>query len=338
MKNNLLIAGTLGLVMALTATTESHAQRRRNTGFMPYSEVGMGVGTSSYYGELAGYRKPIRSTFLMMRWNAGAMYTRHFTPNLSARASFTWARIAGDDYTYNKGNVAAGPAQFARNLHFRNDLKEFGLTGIYQFVKAGKNTNYRPKLTPYVFAGLALTAHSPEAKTPVDNPNPGVPDDTQQRWVKLQPLGTEGQGQPGNPEPYPLVVLAVPVGFGVRYKLNDRFDVGAELGFRITRTDYLDDVGGPYPADPNLVTSEVGRALSDRRTEATAARKGGDRVQLLQDYLTSQGIQGDPLQIVRTDPNFAVRGAKGILNDGYLIGQIQLHYVLLPRIKCPPIK
>ncbi|RRB02927.1 hypothetical protein EHT25_17720 [Larkinella rosea] len=308
---------------------DGQAQSRR-TPFVPYSEVGLGLGTSSYYGELAGYRKPIKSTFLMMRWSAAAMYTRHFTPRLAARASFTWARIAGDDYTYNRKDLNSGIVQYVRNLHFRNDLKEFALSGIYQFVPDGRNPNYRAKLTPYITVGIAAVAHSPEARTPVGFGT--SPEDTQQRWVKLQSLGTEGQGQNGV-KPYSLMTLAIPVGFGVRYRLNDRFGFAGEISYRFTSTDYLDDVGGAYP-DPTILKDDLARAMSDRRLEPTAARKGGDRVADLQKYFNTS----DPLSTITSDPNFTTRGADGVFNDGYMTINFQVHYVLTPRIKCPPIR
>jgi len=337
MKNNLLLAGALtATALTMLGTTETQAQARRNTNFIPYSEVGLGVGTSSYYGELAGYRKPLRSTFLLMRWNAGLMYTRHFTPRLAGRASFTWARITGDDYTYSRNDVNTNIAQYIRNLHFRNDLKEFALTGIYKFVPDGRNTNFRAKLSPYVFAGIGLVAHSPEARTPVDYAEAG--EVQPQRWVKLQPLGTEGQGQPRMKKPYPLVALVVPVGFGVRYKFNNRIDLAAEIGYRFTNTDYLDDVGGPY-ADPTILKSPLAVAMANRTQEPIAARKGGDRTQALIDYLQTQGITTtNPYAELGGLNTGSIRGAKGILNDGYLIGSLQVHYVLMPRIKCPPIK
>ncbi len=329
MKNNLLIVSLIASACATLQPVNAQAQGRRSQ-FVPYSEVGLGLGTSSYYGEISGYRKPIKSTFLMMRWSAAAMYTRHFTPRLSARASFTWARIAGDDYTYNRKDMASGIAQYVRNLHFRNDLKEFGLTGIYQFVPDGRNSNFRSKLTPYVFLGLAAVAHSPEARTPVGFST--TPDDTEQRWVKLQPLGTEGQGQNGV-KPYSLVTLAIPFGFGVRYKLNERFDLGGEIGFRMTTTDYLDDVGGPFP-DPTILKDDLSRVMADRRFEPTAARKGGDRLTELQNHLGTN----DPFAVIATDQNYTARGADGRLKDGYMLINFQLHYILTPRIKCPPIR
>lgn len=321
-----LTSGVLSALLVGTIAGESIAQRRQNTQFLPYSEVGVGVGTSSYYGDLAGYRTAPKATFILLRWNAGLNYTRHFTPNLAARAGFTWARITGDDYTFNKGS-SGNAIQYVRNLHFRNDLKEFALTGIYKINGDGRNSNMRAKFSPYVFLGLALVAHSPEARTPVAYVDANTPDQNSGRkWVKLQPLGTEGQGQPGYKKPYSLVTMAIPVGFGVRYKYSDDFTLAAEVGYRYTFSDYLDDAGGPY-AEAGVL-SGLAATMADRRSEPFAARKNKDREPQLTNYATS-----DP-----TATTTSTRGAKGLFSDGYLLTQVQLIYTIPGKIKCPPIR
>ncbi|WP_157579204.1 DUF6089 family protein [Spirosoma montaniterrae] len=305
---------------------EGQAQRRPGTKFLPYSTVSFGAGSSHYYGDLAGYRQVLRSTFILPRWNATLGYTRQFTPNFAARASFTYARIVGDDYTFTKHNPQAFAIQYARNLHFRNDLKEFAVTGLYNFVADGRDSRVRAKLTPYLFGGVALVAHSPEARTPAP-PNNG--DYEAQKWVKLQPLHTEGQSQPGRDKPYSLVTIAIPVGIGARYRINDDFNVGFEIGYRYSFSDYLDDVGGsPYP-DPATLQG-VGVLMSDRRFERNAARykNATDRYTVAQELFTA-----DPTPFQTT-----VRGADGILRDGYILTNISIQYVIPGKIKCPPIR
>jgi len=323
-KYQCVLTGLAG-ALVLLHQTPGLAQRRPNTRFAPYSSVSFMAGSSHYYGELAGYRQALKSTFIMPRWNVGVAYTRQFTPNFAARASFTWARISGDDYTFSSGNPTLFAAQYARNLHFRNDLKEFAISGIYNFVADGRTPDRRAKLTPYLFGGLALLAHSPEARTPTETNanNGGYP---AREWVKLQPLHTEGQGQPGYDKPYSLVTLAIPVGLGVRYRLNERFTLGAEIGFRYTFTDYLDDVGGNY-ASPEAVQG-LSVLMSDRRFERDAARVNKDR------YTVAQELFASNPDVFQTD----VRGMKSALSDGYLLTQFSIQYVIPSKIKCPPIR
>ncbi len=314
------MAALLVGLLLLVRPTETVAQRRINTRFVPYSSVSFGVGSSHYYGDLAGYRQVIRSTFIMPRWNVGLGYTRQFTPHFAARAMFTWARISGDDYTFNKSRMEQNAVQYVRNLHFRNDLKEFAITGIYNFVADGRNSNYRAKMTPYLFGGVALLAHSPEARTPA------VPDNEPyeaRKWVKLQPLHTEGQGQPGYDKPYSLVTAAIPVGIGIRYMLNENFNVGFEVGYRYTFTDYLDDTGGPYANPANL--QGLAALMADRRTELKDARTNADR------NLSTIAPTSDAFTTTS-------RGEKGILTDGYILTSFQIHYIIPGKIKCPPLK
>ena len=326
----LLIGGASAVCLLMSQVTEGLAQGRYNAHFVPYSSVTFGGGTSTYFGDLAGYSKPFKSLVTLPRWNVGLGYTRHFTPHFAARAMFTWARITGDDYTYNKNDIEGSLPQYVRNLHFRNDLKEFAITGIYNFKEDGRNPENRAKFTPYLFAGVALLAHSPEALTPDSS-------GATQHWVKLQPLHTEGQGQPGREKPYSLVTVAIPVGIGARYKLNDNFNLGVEIGYRYAFTDYLDDVGaGAYPARDTQ--QGIATVMTDRRFERLAARANNhpDRYQVLVDmYNNGTAEQKADIQAALTTPG---RGAKGVLQDGYLLTNFSIQYIIPTKIKCPPIK
>ncbi|NIJ51109.1 DUF6089 family protein [Dyadobacter arcticus] len=327
------VTGALTLILTfglLLTNTDSQAQSRGI--FVPYSTVGAGIGTSSYFGDFAPYRRPFSSIFYMMRWSAGGNYTRHFTPRLAARASFTYARIAGDDYISNRSSKYESNVFYARNLHFRNDLKEFSIQGIFKLTPDNRSYDRRPQFGTYVFAGIALTAHNPKAL-----------DSLKGDWVKLQPLGTEGQGNEGYAKPYSLVQFAIPIGIGVRYKINSRFDVSAELGFRKTFTDYLDDAHGNY-ADPALFADDpLALALSNRSTNQLAVRKGADRTESLKKFLVvNYSLEtNDPLAALPTT-GFAApgtaRGNSPTYTDNYLFGMIHINYMLPSQIKCPPLK
>ncbi|GAB2566476.1 DUF6089 family protein [Spirosoma areae] len=328
-----LVMGIAAVCLLMGQVTESSAQRQSGTKFVPYSSVTFGGGTSTYLGDMAGYRQPFKSLFTLPRWNVGLGYTRQFTPNFAARAMFTWARITGDDYTFTKNDIEGNLMQYARNLHFRNDLKEFAVTGLYNFVADGRNSNVRARITPYVFGGVALLAHSPEARTPAEPDNKEY---EAQTWVKLQPLNTEGQGQPNRDKPYSLVTVAIPVGFGVRYRLNEHFNLGAEIGYRYTFTDYLDDVGGGTYPDPDTQQG-VSTIMANRRFEANAARYKDPpaRYAVLQSLFQSRPDLQPAIQDALETP---VRGATGVLSDGYLLTNFSIQYVIPGKIKCPPIK
>lgn len=315
---------TWGFLSALLLGMASHegvGQGRQNPNFLPYSEVGFGAGTSTYFGDLAGYSAPLKSLTTLPRWNVGLMYTRHFTPRISARASFTWARIAGDDYTFSKDNPTGYAPQFVRNLQFRNDLKEFALIGMYDLIPAGRTPRNRPKIAPYFLLGLGLVAHNPMGFTPKN-----FGGDARQQWVALQPLGTEGQGQPGYAKPYSLVTVAVPVGVGFRYALSEFFNLAAEVRLTPTFSDYLDDVGSNYP-NPNDLATPLAKAFSNRTQELQAARSGDDR-QAGINKITASG---------QNPAGLTQRGGGGRipLKDSYLLTSFQIHYIIPAKIRCP---
>ena len=329
------VSGLLSLTMVIGLILSDGTALAQSRGiFIPYSTVGFGLGTSNYYGDFAPYRRPIASTFKMMRWSVAGNYTRHFTPRLAARASFTYARIAGDDYIMNRDSKHESNIFYARNLHFRNDLKEFSVQGIFKLTPDNRSYDRRPQFGAYLFAGIALTAHNPKA---LDSLNGS--------WVKLQPLGTEGQGNEGYKDKYSLVTFAIPVGIGVRYKINSRFDISAELGFRKTFTDYLDDAHGAY-ADPALFANDpLALTMSNRSQERIAVRKGADRTESLKKFVQVNYVganpDGDPYAEM-INQGFgrpgSDRGNSPTLKDNYLIGQIQIHYILPTQIKCPPLR
>jgi hypothetical protein len=87
-------------------------------------------------------------------------------------------------------------------------------------------------------------------------------------------LGTEGQYStlPDTAvnygiKPYKLIQLAIPFGLGVRFRLNEVMDLSAEIGFRYTFTDYLDDVSQNYVNLGVFEDNELARAMSYRTNE-----------------------------------------------------------------------
>ena len=311
---------------------------RKNRIFEPTSTVSLGFGTSSYYGDLSPYSRIVQSTFNGMRWNANFNFTRQISPTVGIRFGLTWARISGDDSFMN--GVSGYEANFMRNLHFRNDIKELSIVGQYDLVRTERSYLRREQIIPYIFGGIAVFAHDPVAR----------PDSSiyQSRdWVRLQPLNTEGQGLPGYATPYSLISVSFPVGFGVRYKLNPNWDLGFELGFRYTLTDYLDDAGGNY-ADPNdlVAKSPLSRDMGNRTLERFAANRGIDRKQGVANYLTSQGLYDpasglDPFTVVTSVQGFSDRtDQRGSpkYNDAYMLTTFKLIYHISGKIRCPVIR
>ncbi len=299
---------------------------RSKTGFIPYSSVGIGGGHANYYGELGNYSS-VSGFSGMIRWNASADYTRYFSRRFSARLGFSYARLFGDDNSFGNKNLLLN----TRNLHFRNDVKEFSLTGMLNLLDGGKDFKRRGNgFRPYIFGGIALFAHDPKAKA-----SEAFGGD----WERLQPLATEGQGLPGyGTQPYSLVQIAIPYGFGIKFKVSERLELSAELGFRATFTDYLDDVGGDLP-DPADLPSDLSRAMSNRSLEPVGAYSGQDRKPLVVQYLNNQfgfPLNADPFaQPIATYSERGDTRGTPAKKDSYLLSVFKINYVIASKEKCP---
>ena len=98
----------------------------------------------------------------------------------------------------------------------------------------GSNT-YR--FTPYLTFGVGAFSFDPYAYLPGDD----EPYDLNSRM-------TEGQSRP-----YEQNAFVFPLGMGLKYNLYRNFNVGFEIVYRFTTTDYLDDVSTTY-AGANMYT------------------------------------------------------------------------------------
>lgn len=343
-----------GLILAQSFGQKKEGIFSRKKIVNQYSTVGIGGGSSHYFGDLAPLEFAYYGLYTNVRWNGTINYTRHLNENIAARASFTYARIFGDDYTFSKNNIsnATLAAHNIRNLHFRNDLQEFVLSGIYNLLpQYGKGAKGRSKIMPYISAGIGIYGHNPKAINRVDTIDlyQGDP-----QWVKLKPFNTSGQNMPASTvKNYSLVQFVAPIAVGIRAKISKSWDLTVEAGYRWTPTDFLDDVGNTsYPDLTNLPNYSTTNAhlMSYRADEdflsGNPKYRGNNRIS---EYLNAVPVVL-PSQPVPTgsspstnaksfyDPNNpdSLRGAKG--SDSYLLFQVTLNYVLSNNIKCPVIR
>ncbi len=345
--NKLAFGLILSFSIMLLATQENFAQSgifSKKNKLNQYSTVGIGGGSSHYFGDLSPYGYFYYGLITNVRWNATVNYTRQFSPQLAARVGFTWARILGDDYTFSQRSIEKLYQPFLRNLHFRNDIKEFTLTGLFNLLpQYSKGPQGRSRIMPYTFIGFGFYAHNPQARD-VATVNPATGEVSLGAWTNLKDKQTSGQGiNDTYPKAYSLIQPVFPIGLGVKVKLNEKFDLGLEGGLRITPFDYLDDVGKtnyPDPADLAVI-SPLGAIFANRAGEDYTARTGVSRVADFANIATNiLNVAGSPTPATNGTlllgyPNSA-RGTGRW--DTYFTTQITLSYVISSQIKCPPIK
>ena len=213
-----------------------------------YMEVGYSVGLSYYNGDLTN---SISQALRQSHPAVSAFSKFNINSTLSTRLGVTYAKVSGFD-------ALTGRSEFIRrNLSFDSDIYEIaGMLEVNMFkFSAIASENI---FTPYVALGLGAFRFDPRT-------------DYQGQRIRLQPLGTEGQGTSAAPnnQKYSLTQLNIPFGGGVKLKLADNITGFVDFTWRRTFTDYLDDVSSLY-ADPEILLAEGGEltlALSNRTGE-----------------------------------------------------------------------
>ncbi|MBS1688786.1 MAG: hypothetical protein JSS96_08675 [Bacteroidetes bacterium] len=188
-----------------------------------HHELGITAGVANYYGDLQDQVFPSYGYKPMI----GISYKYFMSPHIGLRFGATYASVTAAD------SLSDIPANKARNLSFASDIYEF---------HGGLELNFLPidldrmKVTPYIFGGIAVFYFDPYATDPYGNK------------TFLRPLSTEGEGLRAYPDrkQYNLVNVAFPIGGGMKFLIGKTFVISAELGFRYTNTDYLDDVSKSY--------------------------------------------------------------------------------------------
>ncbi|MEL7004428.1 MAG: DUF6089 family protein, partial [Bacteroidota bacterium] len=258
--------------------------RGRKTGVFKnkrYNYIAVGVNAFNYFGDLAPLSRTASTDLGLTRSGFGVTFGHRFGPRYTLRGSLNYGTIRGDDFDSADPTDSDARFRYVRNLQFRNRITELAVTGMFDLFKNESSYISRVQFTPYIFFGAAVFIHNPQALVPEGL---GLPDEGS--WVDLEPLGTEGQYSNLDVDDanfgidtYSLFQIAIPVGIGIRYRLNQILDLSLEAGVRYTWTDYLDDVSASY-VDPGVFQGSdaaLARALSDRSQEATAAVSGDQR-------------------------------------------------------------
>jgi hypothetical protein len=233
------------VLLTLAITFSSIFQSRSQSRF----EAGIAVGPSNFLGDLGG-NFGHGMTFLkdnnveVTRIMKGAYLSFSPTQAFTLRASFNMGRLEGAD-SLIKAQGGHEETRLQRNLHFRSPLIEGFLAGEFYptvILEQDPDDLYR-KLRPYLLLGVGMFRFNPQGQYTDPSGN--------KTWVDLKPLRTEGQGMPQYPEKneYSLTALNMPFGFGFKYFVSERFNIGFEVIVRNTNTDYIDDVSTRYVPD-----------------------------------------------------------------------------------------
>ena len=140
--------------------------------------------------------------------------------------------------------------------NFKTNLLEYGLNVSYYYIKQKAISRFgnfqsvpkwKQSIASYLSFGFALLHFNPKGK--FDG-----------KWIKLKQFNTEGQGteytntfynngdshQWKADKEYKLTTPTYILGLGVKYRLNTKCGIVADISYHFTNTDYLDDVHSDY--------------------------------------------------------------------------------------------
>ncbi len=270
-----ILTGIIAICLLATTTT--------NTIQAQHSEIGLWVGSATYFGDL----NPDYD-FLQTRPAIGALYRYTVSDYVVVKAGLAYGNIKYHD------NLSNNPYQSLRNLSFKSSIWELSGQLDLHFKKyIIGNSKY--SFTPYLTSGLAIFRFNPKTKF-------------QDEWYTLNEIGTEGQLNEdftGNKK-YPLIQMAIPLGLGVKYWMNNGWNFYVEAAYRKTFTDYIDDVSTVYMDSYLLGDGSITSELYDRSDEITDV---------------PIGIEGKQRGFSNT-------------NDGYMMLNVGITYTLFNR-QCP---
>lgn len=217
------ILKSTSFLIGLILTYHTYAQKSPENldgSEVPKFRVSVGIGTANYYGDLI--KKSGFYTQTSYSFSAGLAYS--FSNKLAARLDIGLQKLQGSD-------TKSGGAHKSRNLNFKSNVFDFALSGEYTIL----NLENFP-VSPYIHAGIGVLLFNP------------FTNDATGKKQSLSELNTEGQGLPGFKSPYSKAALEFPIGIGVKYPLNEKLTLALDFNYRITGTDYLDDVStNRYP-------------------------------------------------------------------------------------------
>ena len=304
----LILAGSLFVSPEADAQMMPTAARQAKL----YNTVSVHLNAMNYFGDLVP-----KTTFTSLRFgatrpNLGVSFTHRFAPRFSGRAGLSYGRITGSDTKAADKDDNEAIYRYYRNLSFRNDIIELSAVGIVELFENRGTYLKRRDFAPYLFLGVAAFHHNPKAENASGD------------FVALQPLGTEGQfatnrAAQGYPEPYKRLQVSIPFGIGVNYKLSRQLNLGYEIGWRKTFTDYLDDVSGTY-ADPKDLKPGDAVYLADRSPELTKDLTGFDKIRF-----SGYGVKGSQRGTNKED-------------DWYIVSGFHLSYILIPNTRSPKFR
>lgn len=314
-----------------------------------YIAIGGSINALNYFGDLAPKSNAASTDISFTRPGLGIIASFRLNPFNSVNVQFMYGRLQGSDFTSANPEGELSKYRYVRNLHFRNDIKELSVNWALDLLPNHGTFMTRLPLTPYVTLGAAVFHHDPKAKVPeydnihqytaaqIQSGELPEPHPDAGKWVRLKPLGTEGQYQEDSGvKPYSNFQFAIPIGFGLRFKVSRHLDLSVEIAYRHLFFDHIDDVGGKYVdlgSFPESANGDLARTMADPSRQPyshTGASRDMFALYETASELTYTGKDGKEYTTFRGFGHEHETNIRGNANDNdiYVVTNFKLTYVL----------
>jgi Domain of unknown function (DUF6089) len=173
------------------------------------TELGLVLGGTAYRGDIEV--RP-NTAFQQMRPIAGIFYRYHTTSRLAFRGQLVFGQFHADEKRFIVPSVDNW--RKLRGVSFTTSFLELSVLPELRFLSVG-NVDF------YAFAGVAGFYYKPNVN--YNDPNPVIGDTNLDKNANFSKFG-----------------LALPIGGGLQWFINDRNALGVEMSGRKTNADYID--------------------------------------------------------------------------------------------------
>lgn len=189
---------------------------QKNEKFVPYSELGLTIGTTYYNGELNPTKQfPIG----LLKPSVGVSFRRNVSKRYTLHLLGIYGNLKGNEQYANHSFSSVRSASFKSMLVDVSGIVEFN---FFQY-EVGHKKHFS---TPFIFVGIAGYYINPKVS-----------------------VGGSASAERFSVSP---IQLAFPIGIGYKATIDKRLSLTLECGWRKTYTDYIDGISKVYPGIDTL--------------------------------------------------------------------------------------
>lgn len=186
-----------------------------------YGEIGTGIGTTTYLGQIGGEEKTYRTNFSLL-------YRKLLTDRFGVRINYEYVPLGANDSLSLHTEIYNRGFKFYRTFHEINFLFEYFFNDVRYLVS--KN-----HLIPYFGIGMGYLLNEP------------TDDNNFKSFTTIQQI-TQDQFWP---------ICTIPINIGISYRLTNNLNFFGEFMYRYTTSGFIDgfDISSPIAINNRTYTT-----------------------------------------------------------------------------------